>query len=394
MKYARAFGVVFAGAMACLAGGCNTKPVPTRTFQDDVNFLSRHVYTIVLTDMHGQMEAAVVPKFQGTVMTSTAEGTYGQSYGYIDYELIASRNTDPQFNMVGGEDRVFVGPSGGQFGIDFAAGVDFKPENLQVPAALDREGFDVIAHNGDRVTLQKKFSVTNYSNKTFQLRLTRTIRLLPRDEAWTELGARGGEKTSVVAYETKNDLVNATHTAWRKEEGLLDLSVVGMFRRTSNVALVLPTMEPGNTSDKRAAVGMVVLPQATVVSAEQASAHVALSPKLAKGLLGSYDPATSTLTVVQFEPIQPGGPYMRSEWQVLKTPYQGDAASVAGGAGNPFFMLVTHSPALQLDGWSAAEFTSRTYHIRGTAAELEPIARAVLGVGLEEIRAAVPTAAK
>jgi hypothetical protein len=377
---------LFAVAFAFL-GGCAPQLETQRSFQDDVNFLSRNVYTIVLTDLHGQAQIAVVPQFQGTVMTSTAEGAHGQSYGYFDHDLIKSRAFNPHFNLYGGEDRLSVGPSGGQYSVNFPAGADFTPENLQVPAPLDREAFDVVERAADHLTLQKKFSVTNYSNKTFQLRLTRTIRVLTREDSWRQLGATGSEDLNIVAFESKNQIVNASHIPWRKEEGLLNLSVTGMFARTSDVALVLPTRTPAQSAEP----GVVALPAALVTSAAN-PAKTTLSPKNTKGLVGSFDPATSTLTIVQFMPIQPNGLYMAGDWKIQPHPYAGDAATVSGGPANAFFMLSTSSPAFELDAWQAAgqPFTVRTFHIRGRAALLDPVAHAVLGVSLEDISAAIP----
>ncbi len=47
-------------------------------------------------------------------MTSTAEGLYGLSFGWINRELIASKRFDEHINVFGGEDRFWMGPEGGQ----------------------------------------------------------------------------------------------------------------------------------------------------------------------------------------------------------------------------------------------------------------------------------------
>ena len=58
------------------------------SFGDDVAFLKDHTEVIVLSNK--QARVAVVPAWQGRVMTSTAERDGGQSFGWINRELIAA----------------------------------------------------------------------------------------------------------------------------------------------------------------------------------------------------------------------------------------------------------------------------------------------------------------
>ena len=59
-------------------------------------------------------------------MTSTAGGDAGQSFGWINRELIASGKMQPHMNVFGGEDRFWMGPEGGQFSIFFAKGAEVR----------------------------------------------------------------------------------------------------------------------------------------------------------------------------------------------------------------------------------------------------------------------------
>src|ERR1700723_3339059 len=58
------------------------------TFGDDITFLKGHTDLVVLQDKSGQGKVAVAPVWQGRVMTSTAEGDGGSSFGWINRELI------------------------------------------------------------------------------------------------------------------------------------------------------------------------------------------------------------------------------------------------------------------------------------------------------------------
>ena len=53
--------------------------------------------------------------YQGRVMTSSTDGDSGNSAGWINYDLIASGKFRSQFNPVGGEERFWIGPEGGQY---------------------------------------------------------------------------------------------------------------------------------------------------------------------------------------------------------------------------------------------------------------------------------------
>jgi hypothetical protein len=50
--------------------------------------------------------------------------------------------------------------------------------------------------------------------------------------------------------------------------------------------------------------------------------------------------------------------------------------------------LETSSPALALAAGQSATHVQQTFHLQGSERQLEPIARAALGVGLAEIKAA------
>ncbi len=47
----------------------------------------------------------VIPAWQGRVMTTSASGDEGDSYGWINYRFINEGKVSSQFNPVGGEER-------------------------------------------------------------------------------------------------------------------------------------------------------------------------------------------------------------------------------------------------------------------------------------------------
>ncbi|NLX13730.1 MAG: hypothetical protein GXY44_08780, partial [Phycisphaerales bacterium] len=78
--------------IAAIAGCSSTevKMAGERNFGQDVAFLKQHADAFVLTAPDGPAAIAVVPAYQGRVMTSSTEGDKGFSFGWINYELIAS----------------------------------------------------------------------------------------------------------------------------------------------------------------------------------------------------------------------------------------------------------------------------------------------------------------
>jgi hypothetical protein len=124
------------------ATGCSSTEStmsPEKNFGQDVAFLQKHADAIVLADPTGQAKVAVVPAYQGRVMTSSADGDKGFSFGWINYELIAAGKPQPHITPYGGEDRFWMGPEGGQFAIFFAKGKKFVFDDWQTPAIIDTE---------------------------------------------------------------------------------------------------------------------------------------------------------------------------------------------------------------------------------------------------------------
>ena len=88
----------------------------------------------------GAARVAVVPAWQGRVMTSTAAGRPRPSYGWTNDELVASgaanaRTSTPSAARTG----FWLGPEGGQFSIFFQKGDPFDLEHWQTPPLVDTE---------------------------------------------------------------------------------------------------------------------------------------------------------------------------------------------------------------------------------------------------------------
>ncbi len=155
---------------------------PKGTYGYDVAFLAKHqVETIELKDEATGSAILVAPGYQGRVMTSSGGGPQGQSFGWINYDLISSGEVKSQFNPVGGEERLWLGPEGGPFSIYFAKGKEQVYENWVVPPFLDTEAFDIEERGSRAVTFRKETEIKNASGQLFNLKIGRKVTLLPAD---------------------------------------------------------------------------------------------------------------------------------------------------------------------------------------------------------------------
>jgi hypothetical protein len=62
---------------------------------------------VILSDRARSARVVVAPQYQGRVMTSTAAGDHGASFGYIHRENIEKGERTPHITVFGGEDRFF-----------------------------------------------------------------------------------------------------------------------------------------------------------------------------------------------------------------------------------------------------------------------------------------------
>ena len=88
-----------------------------KTYGEDLAFLKQHVDVVELVS--GDSRVAVVPAWQGRVMTSTTGGDAGASHGFLKYDVIeqgvkpeAERagSLQAHIHVFGGEERFWFGP--------------------------------------------------------------------------------------------------------------------------------------------------------------------------------------------------------------------------------------------------------------------------------------------
>ncbi len=378
------------------------------TFGKDIAFLKKHTDVVLLSDAAGQGQVAVLPKLQGRVMTSTAGGAAGLSYGWMNRKLIASGKPVKNINPFGGEDRFWLGPEGGQFSVFFAKGDPFDLDHWFTPAPVDTESFDLVSKARGRVLLKKAMQLKNYSETVFSLRVDREIRILERILASAALGLDLPASLRMVAYESNNRITNTGKTPWVKKSGLLSIWILGMFNPSPDTTIVIPFVPGPKTKlgpivndtyfGKVPADRLQVKAKTLFFKGDGCyRSKIGVSPKRARPVLGSYDAANKVLTIVQFTKPKGMADYVNSMWEIQKDPYAGDTVnsyndgpSKPGAAClGPFYELETSSPAAALKPGDVLVHTHRTFHFEGPESALDKAAKSILGVSLADIRTAL-----
>jgi hypothetical protein len=379
-----------------------------RDFGEDATFLSRHVETIILGESPGGPRVAIVPAYQGRVMTSSATGDAGTSYGWINYRLIESGKRVPQIHVYGGEERFWLGPEGGQFSIFFAAGAKFDFAEWQTPAVIDTEAFEVVGSSAKKASFRHEARLKNYTGTLFHFRIERVVQLLSGD-AIREALDLGSAPLRAVAYRTTNRLTNIGKKDWSKQTGLLSIWMLGMYKHGPKTTVVIPFK-----AGAEAQLGPVVnddyfgkVPASRLHVADgilffaadgEYRSKIGLSPHRSTPLCGSYDAARGVLTIVQYNrPAAEVTDYVNSKWELQEQPFSGDVINAYNdgpaepGAKplGPFYELETSSPALPLASGQTGEHIQTTFHFEGGAEHLDSLARKVLGVSLEQIESAL-----
>ncbi len=339
--------------------------------------------------------------YQGRVMTSSAEGDTGASYGWLNYDLISSGKKKEQFNPVGGEERIWLGPEGGQYSIYFKKGDSFNIKNWQVPALIDTEKFEVIHSDSSSATFSKSAEITNYTGTVFHLTIKRTIQLLDKNATEQILQSAISPGISYVAYTTTNQLINAGDTEWKKETGLLSIWLLSMMTPTKETKVMIPFFPRPDARSFITDNYFGEIPQDRLLVKDsilyfrcdgKSRGKLGISPVIAKPVVGSFDFKNNVLTILIPE-VHHEEMYVNSKWEIQKQPYKGDAINSYndgplqdGSQLGPFYEIESSSPVKELKPGEVEKYQQSIIHFRGNYSALKELAQHLLQVDLDEVK--------
>ncbi|HLK14330.1 MAG TPA: DUF6786 family protein [Fimbriimonadaceae bacterium] len=369
------------------------------TFASDLAFLKQHTQVVLLHDAHGAA-VAVVPAWQNRVVTSTYDSKGGLSMGFINYPLVKSGKITPHIYPVGGEDRIWFGPEGGQFSLFFKGGSPFDLDHWQTPAPIDTEPFDVVSQKPTAIACAKHTKLTNYSGTEFKMDILRVVKMLTPGETKAALGMALPSSVQSVGFESINKITNAGEQQWNEQTGEVSVWILAMLKHSATTTAIVP-FKPGPVESMGPLVNDTYFGK---VPADRLKIHgnaaffkcdgqkrtkIGVNANRALDVVGSFDPKRNLLTVMKFTRPHTTK-YVNSMWEIQKDPFGGDVVNSYNdgipGPGKkplgPFYEIEDSSPALGLGPHETATHISRTFHIHGPLPVLRAIAKKVLGVDI------------
>jgi hypothetical protein len=373
------------------------------TFGYDFQFLKKYHKDLILLGDESDAAAQIIilPAYQGRVMTSTAEGDGGMSFGWINYELVDSNREEEHFHAFGGEERFWLGPEGGQFSIYFKKGDPFDFDHWYVPKAIDTEPFILVSASKTEANFQREIYLKNYTGFEFNLRVTRNIRLLSKTEIPLLLGVSIPENLQIVGFESNNSITNTGNTPWTKETGLLSIWILSMFNAGDKTTIAVPYKQ-GNEADLGKIVtddyfGKVPVDRLKIKNGfiflnadANYRSKIGVSPNRALPILASFDGVNKVLTIAQFSLPEYPADYVNSLWEMQENPFDGDVVNayndglIDGKQMGKFYELESSSPAATLNVGESVLHLHRTIHLKGNIKELDEITQTLLGIHLSE----------
>lgn len=373
------------------------------TFGYDLQFLKQYHKDLILLGDGSDAGAQIIilPAYQGRVMTSTADGNGGMSFGWINYDLIDSNKEEEHFHAFGGEERFWLGPEGGQFSIFFKKGDPFDFDHWYVPKAIDTEPFILVSSSKTEANFQREMNLKNYSGFEFNLRVNRHIRLLSKTEIPLLLGFPLPENLQVVGFESNNSITNTGNTPWTKENGLLSIWILSMFNAGNKTTIAVPYKQ-GNENDLgklvtddyfgKVPVDRLKIKNGVIFLNADANyrSKIGISPKRALPILASFDQVNEVLTIAQFSLPEFPADYVNSLWEIQENPFEGDVVNayndgfIDGKQMGKFYELESSSPAATLNVGESMHHVHRTIHLKGNSNELNEVTKTLLGIHLSE----------
>ena len=390
------------GAVTVLASCGGQKEVKMGSYAYDAQFLKENgIEYTELVSADGNSKVMIIPAWQGRVMTTSASGDEGDSYGWINYRFIREGKISPQFNPVGGEERFWLGPEGGPFSLYFKQGQEQVYDNWVVPTVLDTEAFTIKSQDKSSIHFAKDTRLTNASGTVFDMNIDRTVSLMNADEVAVDFGIQLSPDIKLVAYKSDNKITNTGLNAWTKEGGLVSVWMLSMFNPTPTTTVFIPYKEDTE--------GIIVndeyfgkIPSNRLIKENgiiyfkidgKYRSKLGLPASRATNLCGSYDSSKGVLTILWCSLPDAPSAYVNGQWGPQEDPFAGDVINSYndgpvedGSIMGPFYEIETSSPGAELAAGASLVHTQKVVHIQGEDRQLAPIVQKLFGADLNVIK--------
>ncbi|MFA6831180.1 MAG: DUF6786 family protein [Bacteroidaceae bacterium] len=360
---------------------------------------------LLLTDPLNKGIVILSPKFQGKVFTSTSTGLTGRSLGWVNYNAFEAEKLNEHINAYGGEDRLWIGPEGGQYSIFFKAGNKQDFANWKTPSALDTEAWQLISSSTRRVVMSKDMMLKNYIGTTFDISVERAVTLLDKQEIDDRLGMKIPNGVNFVAYNTQNSLTNKNKFEWTPKTGALCIWMLDMCPTNENAYTLLPYIEGDEET-----LGQIVksnyfgeipasrlqVQDGTIYFKTDGRYRSKLGVKANRtlGIAGNYDLENKRLNIITFSVNKhQDATYLNQSWDPDQNPLVGCALNAYndgpledGSQMGPFLELESVSPAAFLKPEEQLTHTHTVYHFSGDEAALDSIMKNLLHTSIDKIQ--------
>lgn len=394
---------LFIGVSVLVALGCSTT---FRYLEQEVMISSGRVYRL-----EGERGSAVLvaPSLNGRILTSKVGEV--ESLGFVSLSDIEQGDSRAPFNNFGGQDRFWIGPEAGMYGLFFKPGDDFDRQSWRAPPHLNRGAMNVESASASHLSMRRDMRFINYAGSRFEVRIEREVRMIPSSDLREELGVEIPADLNFVGSYSMNTMVNIGETAWNRDNGALCIWILGQYRAGPNVLAIAPFRDLpedqdgpvfnddyfGRVSDESPD-RIARVDQAVVFRADaRREGKFGLPPERCKGLAGSFDPDKNLLVVVKFDQHDEGEHYASFSWKYPNPePYRGDLLQVynANSETHAFYELESVSPCRELEPGQKISHRHANFAFQGDREALAELARKVLGVDLDRVLAAMPPASE
>lgn len=340
---------------------------------------------ILRGDISGRI-VVLAPTLMGRVMCCGFDGEEGASNGYVLEEQLRegfSKSGEGAWNNFGGEERLWFGPDGGAFGLQFKPGPQIY-ENYFLPPAMNDQQYELFRTDEKSATFGTTLQMTNVAGHRICLKITREVSILERSPY--EAGSRTLE---CVGFVSKTTAENVGDEPLTRQTGPFYLWTPGQFDCSDHTIIMAP-IQAGNVEERGEPFCMDYIPKVCpggkmderfwsigedrvlIKASGRAQTKIDFWKRRSLGRLGAVDLEKAVLTCVDVA-VYDDMDYAAGYWLPYDgDPYDGAVMSVFVLAGDIhtqgiplFYELEGMSPALFLAPGESFCHESRTAHLRG-----------------------------